>query len=54
LLTGSGWLPEPLRTPGQLFGQVLHAEAPVSFSANADQSEAEMAADVEAWPAAAE
>ena len=46
LLAGSGWLPEPLRTPGQVFGPMPDAEVP--------ESEAEEPAAEEAWPAAAE
>ena len=46
LLAGSGWLPEPLRTPGQVFGPMPDAEVP--------ESEVEEPAAEEAWPAAAE
>ena len=70
LLAGSGWLPEPLRTPGQVFGPMPDAEAPESTKghveqldgndeqhvAEADQiePEAEVIGDDEGWPAAAE
>ena len=46
LLAGSGWLPEPLRTPGQVFGPEPNAAAP--------ESEAEPLVTNEAWPTAAE
>ncbi len=70
LLAGSGWLPEPLRTPGQVFGPVPDAEVTDSVAEAAEQSigdadllaadadqvepEANVTADGEAWPAAAD
>jgi len=70
LLAGSGWLPEPLRTPGQVFGSMRDAEAPEGIEGDAQQSdgddeqhtaeadqiepEAEVTADDEAWQVAAE
>ncbi len=70
LLAGSGWLPEPLRTPGQVFGSMWDAEAPEDIEGHAQQPdgddeqhaaeadqiepEAEVTADEEAWQVAAE
>ena len=70
LLAGSGWLPEPLRTPGQVFGPVPDAKATDNVGMEADQvseddelsadedgqvePDADVTADEEAWPAAAE
>ena len=68
LLAGSGWLPEPLRTPGQVFGRMPDAEAPEGVDGEAqqlagdpeqhsvepEQPEADVIADAEEWPAAAE
>jgi len=53
LLAGSGWLPEPLRTPGQVMPAVTVApEADGQAPAQPDDPEADLAAEV--WPAAAE
>ena len=53
LLTGSGWLPEPLRTPGQVMPVAAEApEADDEQPATPDEPEAGPAA--EEWPAAAE
>ena len=53
LLAASGWLPEPLRTPGQPLATALDASAnDDSTSAQADKAEPEPAATV--WPVAAE
>ena len=70
LLAGSGWLPEPLRTPGQVFGPVPDAMVTDNVGMEADQvseddepsadedgqvePDADVTADEEAWPAAAE
>ena len=70
ILAGSGWLPEPLRTPGQTFAPALDAEVPDSVTEEADQDVsddepladeayqvepgADTIADEEAWPVAAE
>ena len=70
LLAGSGWLPEPLRTPGQVFGTMPDAEMTDGVADQGDhkgtydeqltvegeevEPEAEVTADEEAWPAAAE
>jgi ParB family chromosome partitioning protein len=59
LLAGSGWLPEPLRTQGQVVGTVAAADADMpgtepeaELPDDADQHEADM--PNEAWPLAAE
>src|SRR5271166_1719411 len=53
LLTGSGWLPEPLRTPGQVMPVAAEPpEADGEQPATPDEPEAGPAA--EEWPAAAE
>lgn len=69
ILAGSGWLPEPLRTPGQAFTPTLDAELPDSvaeegeqavsddapFTDEADEVEpADVTTDEEVWPVAAE
>ena len=70
LLAGSGWLPEPLRTPGQVFGALPDAAVTDSAAAEAEEvigndessadehdqvePDADGVADDEAWPAAAE
>ncbi len=68
LLAGSGWLPEPLRTPGQVFAPAPHAEAPDGVDGEAqqlagdpeqhsgapEQPEVDVIADEAEWPAAAE
>jgi ParB family chromosome partitioning protein len=70
LLAGSGWLPEPLRTPGQVFGaapdaavtdsaaveaeQVSGNDEPSTDDADQVEPDADALADEEAWPAAAE
>jgi ParB family chromosome partitioning protein len=53
LLTGSGWLPEPLRTPGRVMPVVMEApQADGDQPATPDNPEAEPTA--EDWPTAAE
>jgi ParB family chromosome partitioning protein len=57
LLAGSGWLPEPLRTQGQVFTVAADAEASgaepeAGLPDDPDQHEADM--PTEAWPIAAE
>jgi ParB family chromosome partitioning protein len=53
LLAGSGWVPEPLRTPGQPVPTTIDAPATEGgMSTNTDEAEPEPAAD--SWPAAAE
>ena len=52
LLTGSGWVPEPLRTPGQSVSPAIDAPATEGTTTEADEAEPEPAADT--WPAAAE
>ena len=49
LLAGTGWLPEPLRTPGQMF--VTSAE---TREAEQDNEQTEADASAEGWQAAAE
>ena len=57
LLAGSGWLPEPLRTPGQVFTTAVDAETSgtepeATLPDDLDQHEASM--PMEVWPIAAE
>ena len=66
LLAGSGWLPEPLRTPGQAFGPAAKAEQPDSVADvvqqpdaaagqhRAEQEQPEAEASAEEWAVAAE
>ena len=70
ILAGSGWLPEPLRTPGQVFDPVPDAavtesaavegeqvsgnDEPSTDGADQVEPDADVLADEEAWPAAAE
>ena len=70
LLAGSGWLPEPLRTAGQVFGPVPDAAVTDNIASEAEQAvereelsadeadqvepDADVVAEDEAWPAAAE
>jgi ParB family chromosome partitioning protein len=70
LLAGSGWLPEPLRTPGLVFGPMPGTEETDSIAEEAEQVsgddevvvgeddqvrfDVDVVTDDEAWPAAAE